>query len=110
MTLAQDIQQAGEIMIEHTRETALLAFSVMTDGLPEQYGAEARKVLKFFEEETTPQFWARLAQTIDPTTGKSIADGMLAQWQQLAQAVGGKHAPTHTPTVQQQAAQPTGGY
>lgn len=88
LTLAEEHKQAAEIALDHFRESFLLAFRTMTDGLPKLYAQKARLVIKFFETETNAAIWERLKFIIDPTTGMSLAEGWLAQWELLASAVG----------------------
>lgn len=102
MTLAEEHQQVAEIALDHFRESFLLCFRTMTDGLPQQYRKQAREIIRFFSEETTPEIWAQLTQipdpdtlTPDPQTGmvdmtkaRSLADSWVAQWEQLSAAVG----------------------
>jgi len=102
MTIADDAQRAAEIGLEHFRESFLLCFKTMTDGLPKQYRKQANEIIHFFENETTPAIWERLKQIpdpetmqpdpatgiVDPTKVRSVADSWVAQWEQLAQATG----------------------
>lgn len=102
MSFADDAQRAAEIGLEHFRESFLLCFNTMIDGLPKQYRKDAREIISFFENETTPAIWARLTQIpdpdtmqpdpvtgqVDPTKVRSVADTWLQQWEQLSAAVG----------------------
>ena len=82
-TLAEQGQQAAEIALLHFRESFLLCFRAMTDGVLQQYRERAREILKFFETETDPQVWARLN-----ATNPEIANGWLQQWEGIAAALG----------------------
>lgn len=102
MSFAEDAQHASELAIEHFRESFLLCFEAMTDGLAAQFKKQARDVIKFFETETTPAIWARLTQIpdpetmqpdpatgiVDPTKVRSIAQSWQQQWEQMAMALG----------------------
>ena len=90
-TLAEQHNQAAEIGVEHFREMFLLAFGVMTDGKAEQFMKHARKVEKFFREETTPAVWAQLAMIPDPEApGQSLAESWLQTYERMTAIVGSK--------------------
>lgn len=96
-TFAEELHAAGEAYLESVHDSALLAFDVMTDGLSEQYRAQARKIVQFYEHESTPQFWQRLALIPDPENPtQSVATGLLDQWAQYSLALG-KTDTTTTP-------------
>jgi hypothetical protein len=105
MTFADDAQQASELALAHFRESFLLCFRTMTDGIPQQKMAEARQIIRFFETETDAAVWARLK-----VDAPQVAQDWLQQWEQLAQAVGKEPPPKEAPT--QFAPQPlaAGGY
>ena len=102
MSLAEEHQRAAEIALEHFRESFLLCFKTMTDGLPKQYRRQAREIIAFYETETTPVIWQQLTQIPDPDTMqpdpatgmvdttkiRSLADSWVEQWSTLSAAVG----------------------
>lgn len=93
LTQAAEHEQGVELMMEHFRERLVLGLQTMTDGMPAIYRRNARKVLRFFSEETDAQVWARLALVPDPDNPmQSIADTWLQQWQRLGNAVGERDA------------------
>lgn len=92
-TLAERFQEVGEIALAHFRDSTILAFRTMTDGLAKQYRRDARKLLAFWENETDAEVWAQLTMIPDPENpGQSLADAWIADWQRLSTAVGETNA------------------
>lgn len=102
-TLAEQHQQAAEIALEHFRDSVLLAFGAMSDGLEQQYRGQAREIVHFFETETTPAIWQRLKTIPDPETMqpdqmgmvdpmkvRSLADTWIESWERMSNALGSK--------------------
>ena len=91
LTKAEEHQQVFEIGLERLRQSTLLVFRTMTDGLPKQYRKHAREIIRFFEEETTPEVFEELSYLEDPDNpGTSIAASWLATWEHMMAAVGRK--------------------
>lgn len=108
-TLAEQHVQAAEIAVEHFRDSFLLVFRVLSDGLPEQYGRQTRKVLDFFEKSTTPETWETLKMIPDADNpGMSLADSWLAQWERADAIVGkpDKSAPKESERVTPEESEP----
>ena len=101
-TLAEQGENAAKIALQHFRVSFLLCFRAMTDGLAEQYRAQAREILKFFETETDANVWRRLNET-----NPQIAQEWLAQWEAIAAALGKKDAQAASSTLS--VMQPTTG-
>jgi hypothetical protein len=79
LSKAEEADAIAVHMLEHFRESFLLCFRTMTQGLPEKRRKEALAVLRFFETETNENVW-RVVNEVAP----DVAADWLTQWESLA--------------------------